>query len=114
MLALCVLMGVAPVALIGWYLWDSAQNRGFEFGYFGAFNRIQHALAAIPGTTITRDWSNSDVTLEEFGFHVTTSTWESLHLDFQEADPIRDLSGQQLVAALIAKIQQKPTSTSLK
>jgi hypothetical protein len=55
MLSLCVFMGMAaPIALIGWYRWDSSQNRGFEFGYFGAFNRVQHALAAIPGVTAVR------------------------------------------------------------
>lgn len=107
-------MGIAPVAFIGWYRWDSALNRGFEFGYFGVFNRVQHALAAIPGVTITRDWANPDVTLEEFGFTITTSAGQTQHLDFQESDPIRDLSGQQLTASLTARIQQKTPSTSPK
>jgi hypothetical protein len=106
-LILCVLMGIAPVAFMSWYGWDSSHNRGFQFGYFGDFNRIRHALTGTPGVSITRDWVNNDVRLEEFAFHITTSGGESLHLAFEEADPLRNASGEQLSAALIARIQQK-------
>ena len=113
-LGLCVLFGVAPVAFIGWYRWDSAQNRGFEFGYFGTVNRVRHTLAAIPGVTITRDWANPDMTIEEFGFDIRTNTSQPLHLAFQESDPLRKLSGQQLTDALTARIQQETPTTSSK
>ena len=110
-LVVCGLLVTLPIAFTGWYGWDSARNRGFEFGYFGTFNRVQHALTAIPGITITGDFANHDITLEEFGFHITTSAGVSLHLAFEESDPIRELSGQQLTAALITRIEQKTTST---
>ena len=111
-LVVCVAVVILPIAFIGWYSWDSARNRGFEFGYFGTFNRVQRALAAIPGVTITDDFANHDITLEEFGFHVTTSTGVSMALQFGESDPVRDLSGQQLTAALITRIEQQTTSRS--
>jgi hypothetical protein len=100
-----VILGIVALAFIGWYYWDSAQNRGLKFGYFGVFNRVQNALVGVPGVTITRSWANHDVTLEEFGFYVTTPDGESLHLDFQEADPIRQLSGRDLTAAIILRFQ---------
>ena len=110
-LVVCVVV-LLPIAFIGWYSWDSARNRDFEFGYFGTFNRVQHALAAIPGVTITGDFANHDITLEEFGFHVTTSTGVSVDLQFGESDPVRDLSGQELTAALITRIERQTTSTN--
>ena len=109
-LLVCVVVVIFPIAFIGWYSWDSARNRGFEFGYFGTFNRVQRALAAIPGVTITGDFANHDITLEEFGFHVTTSTGASMALQFGASDPIRELSGQQLTTALITRIEQQTTS----
>ena len=109
-LSICVLLGIAPVAFIGWYRWDFAQNRGFEFGYFGDFNRVGHALTRIPGVTITHDWANHDVTLEEFGYDITTSGGRSLHLNFGESDPLRDMSDQQLINGLTARIQQETQS----
>jgi hypothetical protein len=114
MLVLCTLMGMSPIAFIGWYRWDSAQNRGFESGYFGEFNRVRHALDAIPGITVVDAGANHDLTLEEFEFHITTSRGQRLHLAFAETDPIRNLSGHPLTAVLTAMIQQKTPSTSSK
>ena len=101
---LCVLLGLAPLVFLGWYRWDSSQNRGLEFGYYGAFNRIRHGLTALPGVTIARDWANQDITLEEFGFDVTTNRGEAIHLFFGEKDPARALSGDRLAQLLATRI----------
>lgn len=105
-LGICILFGLAPVTFIAWYRWDSVQNRGFEFGYFGQFNQVRQALKAIPGVAITQEWANHDLSLEEFGFQVITSKGQSVHLTFAESDPIRAYSGQQLKDALTARLQQ--------
>ena len=104
-----VLLVITALTFVGGYYWDSGQNRGLEFGYFGDFNRVEKALMAVPGVTITYAWANEDVTLEEFGFHFTTPDGQALYLDFQESDPIRQLSGRQLTTALTARVEQKRT-----
>lgn len=105
-------LAVAPVAFIGGYRWDSAHNHDLEFGYYGQFNRLRHALNALPGLTVTRDWMNADVTLEEFGFDVQTNGGEPILLDFQENDPARNLSGERLSRALRERIESKTSLRS--
>jgi hypothetical protein len=107
LIVLAVLFGFAPITFYAFYTWDTAKNRGFEFGYFGAFNRVRHALAAIPGVTITRAWANEDIGLEEFGFDITADGGPAVELFFSESDPTRGLSGKQLSDALTATIQQE-------
>ncbi len=40
---------VALIAFIGWYRWDLSLDRGYEFGYWGSFNRVSNSLARLPG-----------------------------------------------------------------
>jgi len=95
------------VVFILWYRWDSGTNHGYQFGYYGEFNRISNALASIPGITITQSWHNCDVTLEEFGFIATTRSGESVQIALGERDRIRSLSGESLVHALTTEIQSR-------
>jgi hypothetical protein len=106
LIVLAVLFGFAPITFFALYAWDTAKNRGFEFGYFGVFNRVRHALGAIPGVTITQAWANEDIGLEEFGFDIVTDSGRALELGFSESDPTRNLSGKQLSEALTARIQR--------
>lgn len=98
------LVFVILVAFIGGYFWDSAHNRGSQFGYYGEFNRTKNALASIPEVMITKEWHNSDITLEEFGFNIT-ATGQRIRLYFGETDPIRELSRDAAVAALKKRIE---------
>ena len=83
-LVLAALLFVATtVALIGWYGWDSSQNRGYEFGYYGDFNRVRHGLERIPRIAIKSEWANPDTVLEEFGFGIATNEGRVIQLDFQ-------------------------------
>ena len=107
-LSLCVILGMAPIAFIALYHWDTAQNRDFEFGYFGDFNRVGHALTRIPGVQIRRTWANHDVTLEEFGYEIFTADGRAVSLHFEESDPLRDEKGQKLVEGLTARIAANP------
>lgn len=95
------------VGFVLWYRWDSGTNHGFQFGYYGEFNRVSNALASIPSITVTQAWHNCDVTLEEFGFTTTTSSGEPVRLFFGERNHIRTLSGDSLVQALQTEIQKK-------
>ena len=107
---MAIVFAVASFATIGWYKWDLSQNRGYEFGYYGDFNRVSHALREIPGITVTSEWANPDTVLEEFGFEITTNKKRVIQLDFSEVDPVRNLSGAPLARALTELIQTKNTS----
>ena len=95
------------IGFILWYRWDSGTNHGYQFGYYGEFNRVSNALASIPGLTVTQAWHNCDVTLEEFGFTATTSSGESVRITVGERDRIRSLSGDSLVQALATEIERQ-------
>ncbi len=95
---------------IGRYRWDSSRNRGSEYGYYGEFNRVSNALAAVPGVTVTQSWHNLDVTLEEFGFGLTV-TGQPVRLHFGETDPIRNMRRADAVAALQTQIAAELASS---
>jgi len=84
-----------------------AQNDGSESGYYGDFNRVSNALVSIPGVAVTNFWMNRDITLEEFAFDITTGTGRAMHIGVDETDPLRDLSGKELVEALKKEIARQ-------
>ena len=105
---LIIILSAVVVLFVGfvlWYRWDSGTNHGFQFGYYGEFNRVSNALASISGITITQSWHNCDVTLEEFGFTATMVSGEPVRIAVGERDRIRSLSGELLVQALKTEIQ---------
>ena len=104
---LIVILSVVLVLFVGfilWYRWDSGTNHGYQFGYYGDFNRVSNALASIPGITVTQAWANCDVTLEEFGFAATMGSGEPVRIAVGERDRIRSLSGDSLIQALKTEI----------
>ena len=114
-----ILMGVlvllvAVIAFSAFYRWDSERNRGYEFGYWGSFNRVNNTLARLPGITIVNSGCNADVTMEEFGFDVGTTTGQTLHVWFSEDDPIRGLTGDRLTKALIERIGKESSTQALR
>ena len=107
-LLLTFLFIVAPVVYFAVYWWDSSQNRGYEFGYYGEFNRVKHALAGIRDITVLDSWANADFgRLEEFGFDISTNNREPIRLFFQETDPTRNLSGERLARELRNNIDEQ-------
>jgi len=84
-----------------------AQNDGRESGYYGEFNRVSNALVSIQGVVITNFWMNRDITLEEFGFDVTTATGKPIHIAVGERDPRRRMPRAELVEALKKEIERK-------
>ena len=84
-----------------------AQNDGRESGYYGEFNRVSNALVSIQGVVITNFWMNRDITLEEFGFDVTTATGKPVHIAVGERDPWRRMPRAELVEALKKEIERK-------
>ena len=101
---------VALIGFIGWYRWDSGRNRGYEFGYWGSFNRISNAMTRLPGISIVNSGHNADVTLEEFGFDIRNRAGRTLHIWFMEGDPIRRLSGERLTKALTERIEKESSN----
>jgi hypothetical protein len=107
-LVVCVALGLAPVSWIAWYRWDSAQNRGYEFGYYGVLNKIKRALADSPDVATIREAAvNRDIGLEEFSLEVTMKSGQVVVLGFLESDGIRSLSGERLSRALESRIQKQ-------
>ena len=102
------------VALILWYRWDSETNHGLAFGYYSQYNTVSNALSRIPGASIVATGYNADVTLEEFGFDVKTASGSILHVWFNEDDPIRRMSGEQLRKVLTTKIFNMLTTNQTK
>jgi len=84
-----------------------AQKDGRESGYYGDFNRVSNALVSIPGVVVTNFWINRDITLEEFGFDVTTATGKPVHIAIGEPDALRRLPRAELVEALRKEIERK-------
>ena len=103
----------AFVAFILWYGWDSQQNRGFTFGYYGQFNTVRNALAAMPGVTIMSVGYNPDVTLEEFSFTIRTDRDQEVELWLSETDPIRAMSGEKLSLALRERIEKASSESEI-
>lgn len=103
-----LLLGVALCGAIFLVSCDPpARNDGRESGYYGDFNRISNALVSIPGVTITNAWMNRDITLEEFGFDITTGTGKAVHIAIGERDPLRSISGSKLVDGLTKEIERQ-------
>ena len=50
--------------------WDAAHNRGYEFGYWGRFNRFQNAIEQMPDVKILDSGWNKKSTIDQFGFRV--------------------------------------------
>lgn len=106
LVSILLFFAVALVAFILFYTWDSKQNRGFRFGYYGQYNTVRNALEDLPGVSIVGWGYNQDVTLEEFVFTVRTDEDREIKLWFNEADPIRKMSGEKLSTALMEKIEK--------
>lgn len=104
---------VILAGFVGWYSWDSSRNRGNEFGYYGEFNHVSNALASIPGVIIKEAWYNGDITLEEFGFTITTGGQRpTVRLFFGETDQVREMSRDTAIAALTNRIARELSFTS--
>jgi hypothetical protein len=111
-LTITLLVVAIPVALIACYRWDSERNRGYGFGYWGAYNRVSNALASISDFSITQAWANCDVTLEEFYFVGTNREGRTIRIAVGERDRIRELSGEPLILALQKEIEILSSSTN--
>jgi hypothetical protein len=104
------LLAAVLVAFVLWYRWDSGQNHGWSFGYYGEFNTVSNALASSPGVQIVSSGYNADITLEEFVFTVRTSERKEVKVWFNEGDPVRRMTGPELTAALRAKIERESSN----
>ena len=113
MLTSVLVLGLGFWGFVGWYQWDSSRNRGYTFGYYGEFNTVGNALAALPGITVVDSGGNKDVSFEEFHFDVRTAEGDQLRLWFGEKDPIRRMSGDKLTQALQDKIKEESSNTPL-
>lgn len=78
---------------------DRSVNLGFTVGYYGELNKLTTAFRSLPGVSIQHVGYNPDLTLEEIWFRITDAGVRR-DIEFGENDPIRELSGKELKAAL--------------
>lgn len=104
---MCVLAFASAVGFVSWFRWDRSRNRGYTWGYWGEFNTVSNAVARLPGIAISKAYYNYDLTLEEFGFDILSVEKRTLHIGFEENDPTRELSGDELRAALLKQIREQ-------
>ena len=101
--ALCLLIAIA--ALIAFYRWDSATNRGLAFGYYGQLNTVKQAAAELPDVARVRVVSaNIDIGLEEFSIEVSMNDGRRTTLSFLETDSLRAKSGPDLSEGLASRL----------
>ena len=98
-------------ASVGWYFFDGSRNRGFEFGYYGEFNRLSNRLASIPGVVVTNAWHHNDIHLEEISFDLTYNG-QALELRFGQDDAIRRKTRDATIAELRTMIASALSETN--
>jgi hypothetical protein len=103
LLACLILIMVSGPAI---FFWESNQNRGFTWGYYGDFNAVSNTLTAMPGVTILSHYYLEDLTLELFKFDLRVSG-AFIELRFPSSDPIRHLRDQRLTHALRKRIEEQ-------
>ena len=59
---------------------------GYEFGYYGQYNRIRHVIESLPNVKIESAWEHDDLAMEDFGFKLSTPSGE-VNVSFGEGDP---------------------------
>lgn len=85
---------------------DRSTNRGFTIGYYGELNKLTAALSSLPGVSIDEVGYNSDVTLEEITIWIYDARGRRRQINFWQSDPIRELSGEALKAALAERLAE--------
>lgn len=99
---------VAVVALVAFYKWDSAKNRGFTFGYYGELNTVTRAASDLPDVASVRvAAANIDIGLEEFSIEVAMNDGRHTMLSFLESDSLRSQSGSELSQGLAALLSSQ-------
>jgi hypothetical protein len=91
---------------IGALVADRSTNRGLTVGYYGELNKLTAAMESLPGVSIDSSSYNRDASLEEIWFRITDAQGRSRSIDFGQNDPIRELSGTRLEAALAMRLAE--------
>ncbi len=105
----------AIVVLLVAVVADRSTNLGFTVGYYGELNKLTAAFNSLPGVSIESVGYNPDFTLEEIWFRIRESQVPR-YIPFDEDDPIRELSGEELKTALargLAVIANYPKDSRL-
>lgn len=60
----------------------NAPDQGWEFGYYGQFNRVKHVIEEMPDVTIVDSWQHKDISLEDFGFTLLLHDGDTVDVKF--------------------------------
>ncbi len=87
-LALPAVAVLVFIGMIGWVWIDlNLPDQGWEFGYYGQFNRVKHVIEDMPGVTIIDHWQHKDISLEDFGFTLMVDGNRQVGVTFSENSP---------------------------
>jgi hypothetical protein len=103
-LALPALVVMMLAIMAGW-LWLNLNipDQGWEFGYYGQFNRVKHVIEDMPDATITNHWQHKDISLEDFGFTLVLDGGSQVDLTFSENSPQISMRNKQKIKKFIKK-----------
>ena len=96
---------IAVGTIAGMYRFDHAENRGWHLGYYGELNRIHDAISVTTGTNPELEFCNYDVVIEEFGFVYLSPDGRQIRLVFEESDPARSMTFEELVNHMRKRIK---------
>lgn len=80
---------------------DRENNFGFEFGYYGQFNRFKGVIETIPNVEIVETWQHHDVSLEDFRFFLLIDGERKFQLNIYENNPIKKERSKAKIKAYI-------------
>ncbi len=82
------------LAILSWFLlvnllldWKLIGNWGFEWGYYGHYNRVKSVIVGMPNVTIVDERFNYDTSLEDFGFQLRTDDGREMYILFSDYNP---------------------------
>jgi hypothetical protein len=94
-----------PLALASLYavgvLFGMAGGESWMVGYYGKFNRVRTVIERMPDVRILDSWQHHDVTLEDFGFTITSASGQPAKVDFWEGSQPMALSKRDDIEAYV-------------
>lgn len=108
MLIICGLFAFAWLICFGlWFIDHLLPNNGWEFGYYGQFNRTKHAIEKMEGVEIVDYWQHRDLSLEDFGFDLSVNGGNLIQVAFLDNSPQKSLWRRRAIQEFVqSKIDQ--------
>jgi len=95
----------AGTVFICWSVWFwinlALPNYGWEFGYYGQFNRVKHVIEDMPRVQIVDHWVHEDISLEDFGYTLMVDGGRKVNVNFYDGTPEKSERSKSKLRAII-------------